>query len=129
MISPDRRRADRRRFDALGEPLERKQDRRDDERREAPRALRRVWVVDPLEPGIPQAFEGELSLKGASFDTLYPPLSDQIELCFRLGPEEVHLPAKVERVQDTRVTVLFDNTVELELKLARWLDAHAAVVS
>ena len=126
MIAPDRRQTERRRHDALGEPLERKADRRGDERREAPRALRRVWLVDPLEPGIPQAFEGELSLKGASFDTLYPPLSDKVELCFRLGPEEVHLPAKVERVQDTRVTVLFDGNVELELKLARWLEAQCA---
>ncbi len=125
MISPDRRADDRRRHDALGEPLERKKERREGDRREIPRAQRRVWLVDPLEPGIPQAFEGELSLQGASYDTLYPPLSSEVELCFRLGPEEVHLPAVVERVHDTRVMLKFRHSIEDELKLARWIDTQS----
>ena len=124
MISPDRRGDDRRTHDALGEPLERKKDRREGDRREAPRAPRRLWLVDPKEPGIPQAFEGELSLQGASYDTLYPPVSPNVELCFRLGHEEVHLPAIVERIHDTRVMLKFQHTIEEELKLARWIDSQ-----
>jgi hypothetical protein len=124
VISPDRRADDRRRYDALGEPLERKKERREGDRREAPRAQRRVWLVDPAEPGIPQAFEGEVSLQGASYDTLYPPMSTEVQLCFRLGPEEVHLPAIVERIHDTRVMLKFRHSIEDELKLARWIDSQ-----
>ena len=124
MIAPDRRGEDRRSFDALGEPLSRKQERRGDDRRDAPRALRRVWLVDPLEPGIPKAFEGELSLEGASFEALYPPVSPSVEVCFRVGAEEVHLNAKVSRVEGTRVTLVFDEDVSTELKLARWLESQ-----
>ena len=131
---------DRRRFDALGEPLERDGDRRDEERRGTPRLSQRLWIADPVEGGVDKVFDGELGLGGASWITRYPPLSSTVEVRFRVPTtsEEVSAHAKVIAMRpydgETHVRVMFtDLELKGELALARYLDertqpfGHAAV--
>jgi hypothetical protein len=125
----DRRALERRTLGLVPEPIERKSDRRDEERRDSPRVPRRLWVVDSNEGGVPKVFDGEVGLGGASWNTAFPPMSEYFEVRFRVPEyeEEVKLPAKVCRVvtqgEDNRVQVVFtDLPLRHELALARYLD-------
>ena len=125
----DRRALERRALGLVPEAIERKSTRRAEERRTSPRVARRLWVIDPVEGGIPKVYEGELGLGGASWCTDYPPLAEQVEVCFRLPAhdEEVAATAKIARVaqvgRDARVQVIFtDLPLRHELALARYLD-------
>ncbi len=126
----DRRGPDRRSLGLVPEPIERvRADRRDEERRTSPRVPRRLWIVDSLEGGVPRVFEGEIGLGGASFNTAFPPLSEELEIRFRVPDhdEEVKIPAKICWVQpigeDNHVHVKFtDVPLKHELAIARYLD-------
>lgn len=130
----DRRLTDRRGDDILGEPIERlNKDRRDEDRRDSPRIPQRLWVKDPAESGLFHVFDGEVSLGGASWATPWPPLSDHIEVRFRI-PEldgELCAPARVIRTTpengDLKVQVVFkDLRLKQELALARYLEMWQA---
>ena len=125
----DRRGAERRALGLVPEAIERKSNRRSEERRTSPRVPRRLWVVVSVEGGVPKVYEGEIGLGGASWRTDYPPLADQIEVRFWVPEheEEVKATAKIARValvgDDTRVQVIFtDLPLRHELALARYLD-------
>ena len=120
---------ERRRFDALGEPLERSRERRAEERRATPRLPQRLWIADPVEGGVEKVFEGEIGLGGASWSALFPPLSNELEVRFRVptSSEELRAQAKVIALQarggETHVRVTFtDFALKSELALARYLD-------
>jgi hypothetical protein len=125
----DRRAAERRSLGLVPEALERKASRRGEERRASPRVPRRLWVVDSVEGGVPKVYEGEVGLGGASWLTGYPPMTDELEVRFRVPEHEevVTAAAKIARVSDvngdTRVQVVFtDLPLKHELALARYLD-------
>lgn len=126
----DRRGPDRRTLGLVPEPIERmRKDRRGEERRASPRVPRRLWIVDSLEGGVPRVFEGEIGIGGASFNTAFPPLSEQLEICFRVPDhdEELKIPATVLAVdpigEDNHVHVKFtDLALKHELAIARYLD-------
>ena len=125
----DRRGPERRTLGLVPEPIERKSDRREEERRVSPRVPRRLWVVDPEEGGVPKVFEGEVGLGGASWSTAFPPLAKEVEVRFRVPEhdEEVKVPATIARIQlageDMRVQVVFtDLPLKHELAIAKYLD-------
>jgi hypothetical protein len=125
----DRRAMERRAMGLVPEAIERKSERREEERRSSPRVPRRLWVVDSNEAGVPKVFEGEVGLGGASWNTAFPPLSEHFEVRFRVPDhdEEVKLPARLARVvamgDDNRVQVVFtDLPLRHELAIARYLD-------
>ena len=125
----DRRAMERRLLGLVPESIERKTERRGEERRSSPRAPRRLWVVDSNEGGIPKVFEGEIGLGGASWNTAFPPMSEYFEVRFRVPDheEEVKLAAKLARIvpmgDDNRVQVTFtDLPLRHELAMARYLD-------
>ena len=93
---------DRRQRSLIEESLERLDERRNDERRDSPRLYLRMWVADPLEGGVPQVFDGEVGLGGASWATRYPPLGKNVEVRFRIPEldDEVFAPASVIRTTD-----------------------------
>ena len=76
----DRRAQNRRTRSLIPEPLTRKRDRRDEERRDSPR---REIALDVREPGRKsRSCMGDLSVGGASFVTTAPPRGDSVELLF-----------------------------------------------
>ena len=127
----DRRHKERRTDTRVREPISRLgDDRREEERRESPRVPQRLWVKDPAESGLFHVFDGEVGLGGASWATPWPPLSDHIEVRFRIPEleDELCAPARVIRTApengDLRVQVVFkDMRLKQELALARYLEA------
>ncbi len=125
----DRREMERRALGLVPEAIERKSERREEDRRASPRVPLRLWVVNSDEGGVPNVFEGEVGLGGASWNTEFPPRSESFEVCFRVPEheEELKLPAKLARIvpmgSDNRVRVVFtDLPLRHELALARYLD-------
>lgn len=127
----DRRLKERRTDHRVEEPISRSgQDRRAFERRDSPRVPHRLWVKDPAESGLFHVFDGEVSLEGASWSTPWPPLSNQVEVRFRIPDleDELSAPAHVVRTApedgDLRVLVMFKGLkLKQELALARYLEA------
>jgi hypothetical protein len=130
----DRRYAERRTDWRVFESLERKDsDRRAEERRDSPRVPHRIWVKDPAESGLFHVFDGEVSLGGASWTTPWPPLSDHIEVRFRIPDLEDELCAKAHVIRtspedgDLKVQVAFKGMkLKQELAFARYLEAWQA---
>ena len=111
----------------LAESLERKRERRGEERRESPRVPLRLWIRDP-KGGLPEVHDGLISMGGVSWPARYPPKTKELEVGFRLpdSGDEVFARAVVMRqVQDgddAWVQATFTEVdVMTELKLARWL--------
>jgi len=127
----DRRECERRSDWRVFETLERKNsDRRAEERRDSPRVPHRIWVKDPAESGLFHVFDGEVGLGGASWATPWPPLSDHIEVRFRIPDLEAELCAGARVVRtspedgDLKVQVEFKPMgLKQELALARYLEA------
>jgi hypothetical protein len=127
----DRRERERRTDWRVTEPIERlNSDRREEDRRDSPRVPHRIWVKDPAESGLFHVFDGEVSLGGASWATSWPPLSDHIEVRFRIPDleDELCAPARVVRTTpedgDLKVQVEFKPMqLKQELALARYLEA------
>ena len=122
------RRAKSRRTRALiPEPLTRKRERREDERRDSPR---KDIALDVREPGRKsRSCTGDLSVGGASFITTAPPAGDTVELLFTIptyaGPiiASAVVVARRGLPKGTQVSVVFiDLDVEAELAIAQWFD-------
>lgn len=129
VVSGDRRELERRRHTGVPEPLQRRSERRDEQRRSSPRVPQRLWVSDPREGGVPQVYEGEISLWGASWWARYPPMSGELEVRFRIPHHPYELTARARVVRedtlgdDTKVQVEFtDVELEEQLALARYLE-------
>lgn len=126
----DRREKERRNDKRVTEAISRQRpDRRDEERRDSPRVPQRLWVKDPAESGLFHVFDGEVSLGGASWETPWPPLSNHIEVRFRIPEleDELCAPAHVIRTSpedgDLKVQVQFKAMpLKHELALARYLE-------
>ena len=119
----ERRKTERRTNPAVPEPLERKRDRRAEERRESTRRATDL-VVTSGATRYPTS--GELGLGGASFTLpVAPPKRLIIELS--LAGRAVSLPARVTDERSTKggfqVHVTFEElSTPTELAVARWLD-------
>lgn len=117
----DRRRTDRRTNAAVPEPLERKRDRRAEDRRDSWRRVTKLTVVVGTSR---QSVDAELGLGGASFSPTRPFTERTVVLELSVGPTTtLSLPAQVTRVAQ-RTHVRFEALdTKTELALARWLDA------
>lgn len=122
---PERRRADRRTNPAVPEPLERKTERRSDDRRES---VRRSAAFMVRHGDARDEVEGELGLGGASFRLPAAPKGPDICVEWRLGRQTFALEGQVVSTTRARGTHLVHvRFAELDtrtaLALARWLDA------
>ncbi len=126
----DRRENERRNDNRVVEAISRhKADRREEDRRDSPRVPQRLWVKDPAESGLFHVFDGEVSLGGASWATAWPPLSNHVEVRFRIPDLEDELTAAAHVVRtapedgDLKVQVKFKTIgLKQELALARYLE-------
>ena len=128
----ERRATERRPLSLVADSIERKKERRAEERRISPRLPRRMWIEDPLEGGIARVVEGEVGLGGASWTAAYAPLASKVEVRFRVPEhsEEIiaHAAVLSAREEDSamRVRVVFtDLALRSELALANYLDRQS----
>lgn len=123
----DRRTVERRNRPLIAEALTRKKERRSDERRDSPR---REIALDVREAGQKsRSCLGDLSVSGAAFVTVTPPMSDSVELMFSVPTYSGPIVASAVVVgrrgveKGTQVSVVFtDIDVEAELAIAQWFD-------
>jgi len=127
-MSDRRTSEDRRTRHLISEALERRGERRGEERRDSPRRPARFLISDG-RGGVVEV-EGDLGLGGASWESAAPPRGNTVELACTL-PEAGVVVARLEvvrreaRGQKTRLHGSFAGmNVETELRLARWLDGQ-----
>ena len=126
-MTAERRARTRRNRALVPEPLTRKRERREDERRDSPR---KEIALDVREPGRrARSCMGDLSIGGAAFVTTAPPAGDSVELLFTIptftGPNIASAVVVARRglSTGTQVSVVFvDLDVEAELAIAQWFD-------
>ncbi|MBM4778779.1 MAG: hypothetical protein GQE15_13830 [Archangiaceae bacterium] len=122
---PERRKSDRRSNPAVPEPLERKKERRQGDRRDSLRKKSSFVVRDGTTR---HDVDGELGLGGASFTLPGAPQAASLVVELRLGKTTLQLPGTVTeaRVARTAVRHVHLQFAELdtrtELTLAKWLD-------
>lgn len=122
---PERRRTDRRTNPAVPEPLERKKERRQGDRRDS---LRRKASFTVVQGTARERVDGELGLGGASFVLSGAPEADAVTLELKLGRRVLPLPATVSAVRAARTAVrhvqvtFAELDTRAELALAKWLD-------
>lgn len=122
---PERRRTDRRTNPAVPEPLERKKERRQGDRRDS---LRRKGAFTVVHGAAREQVEGELGLGGASFVLPGAPEADAVTLELKVGRGVLALPATVSSVRAARTAVrhvqvkFTELDTRAELALAKWLD-------
>ncbi|MEW5738874.1 MAG: PilZ domain-containing protein [Myxococcota bacterium] len=126
MMRDRRTGSDRRERHLIPEALERKRERRGDDRRDSPR---RQVALDVREPGKKsRSCVGNLSIDGAAFVTTTPPAGDVVELMFSVptyvGPivTRGHVVGRTGLSAGIQVSVVFpDIDVEAQLAVAEWL--------
>ena len=119
--------SERRTRHLIPESLERRAERRDEERRDSPR---RAIALDVREHGgKARACQGDLSINGASFVTTSPPEGELVQLAFTLptyvGPilASAYVVSRCGALKGTQVGVAFtDIEVDAQLAIAQWLD-------
>lgn len=122
---PERRRRDRRTNPAVPEPLDRKKERRQGDRRDS---LRKPASFTVRFDDTHELAAGELSLGGASFTLSHRPVRDAVTLEVQLGSELHVIPATVSSVRAARTAVrhvqvkFAELGTKTELALAKWLD-------
>lgn len=123
----ERRVVNRRTRNLVPEPLTRKKERREEERRDSPRTEVALDVREPGKKG--RSCVGNLSVGGASFVTTEPVTGDSVELMLNIptyvGPIVVNAVVVGRRTVGDRqqVNVVFvDLDVEVELAIAQWFD-------
>jgi hypothetical protein len=123
----ERRVTNRRTRNLVPEPLTRKKERREEERRDSPRIEVALDVREPGKAG--RSCVGNLSIGGASFVTAEPMTGDTVELMFSIPTYVGPIVAKAVVVgrqtfgQRQQVNVVFvDLDVEIELAIAQWFD-------
>lgn len=114
----DRRHEDRRTNPAVPEPLERKRERRQGDRRDSLRKPARFrWVAGSTSVDV----EGEVGLGGASFiDSSSPAGPGVLELS--VGAQTLHLHGAVNAGTTPRHVHFDELDTATELALAKWLD-------
>ncbi len=132
IVPPNRRQQDRRVDTRVSEPLERKGDRRGEDRRDSPRPIRSVFVRSSLVP-LPVLEEAALSLQGATWKTAHPPTEEKVQVHLQLPDmaNESVLDAVIQRRRDlgdgvTEIYAAFEQLdVKTELALARFIESRA----
>ena len=125
----DRRSGNERRLETLiDEAVSRRRERRQEERRDSLRSLKRFWVR-PLRGGVFEAHEGDVSLYGAGYLSLHPPTERELEFGMWVPGlnRELRTVARVVNRRDvgtaSTVHLKFDGLdTESELALAKFLD-------
>lgn len=120
---------DRRQRHLIPEALERKKERRGDERRDFPR---RTVALDVREPGKKsRSCVGDLSAEGAAFVTTTPPEGDVVELMVSIptyvGPIVTRglVVGRTGLENGVMVSLVFpDIDVEAQLAIAQWLEMN-----
>ncbi|MCC6337056.1 MAG: PilZ domain-containing protein [Myxococcales bacterium] len=126
MMRDRRVRSERRERHLIPEPLERKKERREDERRDSPR---RLIALDVREPGKKsRSCMGDLSVEGAAFVTTTPPAGDVVELMFSVPTYVGPIVTRGQVVgrhglrTGVQVSAVFpDIDAEAQLAIAEWL--------
>lgn len=129
LVPPNRRRRERRQDPRLREPLERKGDRRSEDRRDSSRPFRNLFVESSLAP-LPIQHRASISLQGARWVTELPPPEVNITLHLQLPDmaTESIIAARIERREElgdgnTELYAAFVGMdVKTELALARFID-------
>lgn len=110
----------------MPEPIDRRRERRQGDRRESPRF---VALFAVMTEGNLEAVSGELGVGGASFRTRSPPQLDRLSLALDLEGRTLRVEAQVvgrKPEADRQFTHLRVRFIELaapdELALARWVD-------
>lgn len=122
---PERRKTDRRRNPAVPEPLERKKERRQGDRRDSLRKKASFVVTDGATR---HDVEGELGLGGASFTLPGAPRSESLVIELRVGTSTLQLAGTVTEARAARTAVrhvhvrFAELDTRTELTLAKWLD-------
>lgn len=111
----ERRRSDRRTNNAVPEPIERKRERRQGDRRDSERRKTK-FVVNDVE------VEGEVGLGGASFTAAKAVSSSTLTIELKIGKSSLQLSGKVlEPGREVHLS-FGELDTDTELKLAKWLD-------
>lgn len=122
---PERRKTDRRNNPAVPEPLERKKERRQGDRRDSLRKKASFVVRDGATR---HDVDGELGLGGASFILPGAPRTEALMVELGVGKTKLQLPGTVTEARAARTAVRhvhlkFDELdTRTELALAKWLD-------
>ena len=122
---PERRKSDRRTNPAVPEPLERKKERRQGDRRDSFRKKAHLVVMDGETS---HHVAGDVGLGGAAFVLPTALKARALVVALRVGTKTLELPGTVTdargpRASSQRVLVTFDGLeTATELALARWLD-------
>ena len=93
----------RRAQNLIDESVDPRSDRRDEERRESPRASGRFWVRDPAHGGVAEVYDGDLSLHGASFVAMHPPHGTTLEVGMWLPGQPSQLQASARVIHRARL--------------------------
>ena len=133
MTLPKNRRAQPRRNRlAISEGIERKGERRAEDRRDSPRIKRRLKISAAGEATVLQELEGEGSLGGASWKTRAWPPTGPVLVRFRLPDVLGEVSAVARIIQAKRLGRVFEVHVRFvqmdlisELALARFLDGRS----
>lgn len=122
---PERRKTDRRSNPAVPEPLERKKERRQGDRRDS---LRKKTTFVVRDGATKHEVDGELGLGGASFMLPGAPQSGALLVELRIGRTMLQLPGTVTQARAARTAVrhvhlkFAELDTRTELSLAKWLD-------
>jgi hypothetical protein len=121
---PERRKSDRRTNPAVPEPIERKRERRQGDRRESLRKKATVVVKDAANSW---EVAGEVGLGGASFALSPPPAASTLVVELRLSrTTTLRLPGKVTGTRGAVHLQFSELDARTELALAKWLDLDEA---
>ena len=122
---PERRKTNRRSNPAVPEPLERKKERRQGDRRDSLRKKAAFIVRDGTTK---HEVDGELGLGGASFVLPGAPQSTDLLVELRIGKTKLQLAGTVAEARAARTAVrhvhvkFLELDTRTELALAKWLD-------
>jgi hypothetical protein len=136
IVTPDRRGRDRRANPSVAEPLDRKASRRAEDRRDASRPFKTLFVQSSLAP-LPILHRASLSLGGAKWVTQDAPEEAEISLHLQLPdmPQAAVVAARIERrrVLKNGKTELYAAFLDLDLKtelaLARFLESRGRLAA
>jgi|GEM_PF-6063806 len=132
ILTPDRRSTERRVRSKIPEAIDRMGARRAEERRDAGRPFKTLFVQSSVAP-LPVLHRASLSLGGAKWVTEHPPEESEVTLHLQLAemPKPAVVAARIERRRALKngktelYAAFLDLDVKTELTLARFLETRA----
>ena len=129
---PEKRSKERRGDAKLSDPIDRKSERRNDDRRDSPRVPMKFLLRDLKDDTGWHEREGDISLGGISWRGKYPAMGHDVEVRFRLPgtPREIRASGEIIRVVQQTGSIDFhvrftELDIRAELAIARFLDQEA----